>query len=203
MRRVTADEAVKVIRSGDTILIGGSGGGHAVPEALMAAVERRFLSEGNPRGITAVHPVGLGDGKTLVAGHFAHEGLLKRVVSGTFVNSPGISDLALANKIEGYTLPQGALSQLMREMAAGRAGLLTKTGLHTFADPRQAGGRQSECAPNELIELVHFRGEDYLFYKPYHIDVCFLRGTTADEDGNITMEREAVFLEMLSEAQAT
>ena len=203
MRRVTADEAVKVIRSGDTLLVGGSGGGHAVPEALLAALERRFLAEGMPRDITALHPVGLGDGKTLGAGHLAHEGLLRRIVCGTFVNSPKIADLALANKIEGYTLPQGALSQLTREMAAGRPGLLTKTGLHTFVDPRHGGGRQSERAPNDLVELVNFRGEEYLFYKPYAVDICFLRGTTADEDGNVTMEQEAFFGEMLSEAQAT
>lgn len=203
MQRVTADEAVRIVRSGDTVLFGGSGGGHAVPEALMAALEKRFLAEGAPSNITAVHPVGLGNGKGLGAGHLAHEGLLKRVVSGTFVNSPKISDLALADKIEGYTLPQGALSQLMREIAAGRAGLLTKTGLHTFVDPRQSGGRQSRSAKEDLVELVNFRGEDYLFFKPFHFDVCFLRGTTADEDGNVTMEEEAVFGEMLSEAQAT
>jgi propionate CoA-transferase len=203
VRRVTADEAVKVIRSGDTILVGGSGGGHAVPEALLAALERRFLAEGTPRDITALHPVGLGDGKTLGANHFAHEGLLRRIVCGTFVNSPKIAELALAEKIDGYTLPQGALSQLMREMAAGRPGLLTRTGLHTFVDPRHGGGRQSARAPNDLVELVKFRGEDYLFYKPYDVDACFLRGTTADEDGNVTMEQEAVFCEMLSEAQAT
>jgi propionate CoA-transferase len=203
VRRVTADEAVKVIRSGDTLVVGGSCGGHAVPEALMAALGRRFLAEGEPRDITAMHPVGIGDGATLGANHFAHEGLLRRIVCGTFVNSPKISDLAIAEKIDGYTLPQGALSQLMREMAAGRPGLLTKTGLHTFVDPRHGGGRQSRRAPNDLVELVSFRGEEHLFYKPYQIDVCFLRGTTADEDGNVTMEQEAVFCEMLSEAQAT
>ena len=162
MQRVSADEAVKFIRSNDTIVVGGSGGGHAVPEALMAALERRFLNEGLPRNITAVHPVGLGDGATKGANHFAHEGLLKRIVCGTFVNSPKISDMAIANKIEGYTLPQGALSQLMREIAAGRPGLLTKTGLHTFVDPRHGGGRQSQCAPEGLVELVDFRGEEYL-----------------------------------------
>jgi propionate CoA-transferase len=203
LQRVSANEAVEFIRCNDTIVVGGSGGGHAVPEALMAALERRFLSEGLPRNITAVHPVGLGDGATLGANHFAHEGLLKRIVCGTFVNSPKISDMAVADKVEGYTLPQGALSQLMREIAAGRPGLLTKTGLHTFVDPRHGGGRQSRCAPEGLVELVDFRGEEYLFFKPFQIDVCFLRGTTADEDGNITMEQEAVFLEMLSEAQAT
>jgi propionate CoA-transferase len=203
VRRVTADEAVRYIRSGDTVLVGGSGGGHAVPEALMAALERRFLLEGEPQNITAVHPVGLGDGVNLGAGHFAHEGLLKRAISGTFVNSPGISALATADKIEGYTLPQGALSQLMREIAAGRPGLLTQTGLHSFVDPRHGGGRQSRCAKEDLVELVRFRGEDYLFFKPINFDACLLRGTTADEDGNVTMEEEAVFLEMLSEAQAT
>lgn len=203
MRRVTADEAVRTIHSGDTVLIGGSGGGHAVPEALMVALERRFLADGEPRKITAIHPVGLGDGASLGAGHIAHEGLLKRIVCGTFINSPKISDLALADKIEAYSLPQGALSQLTREIAAGRAGLLTRTGLHTFVDPRHGGGRQSKAAKDDLVELVPFRGEDYLFFKPFHIDICFLRGTTADEDGNVTMEEEAIFGEMLSEAQAT
>ena len=203
MRRVTADEAVRAIRSGDTLLIGGSGGGHAVPEALLAALGRRFAAEGEPRDITAIHPVGLGFGATLGANHIAQEGLVRRVVCGTLVNSTRMADLALAEKIEAYTLPQGALSQLMREMAAGRAGLLTRTGLRTFVDPRHGGGRQSERSPNDLVELVKFRGEDHLFFKPFHVDVCFLRGTTADEDGNVTMEQEAVFLEMLSEAQAT
>jgi propionate CoA-transferase len=192
-----------LIRSGDTVLVGGSGGGHAVPEVLLAALEQRFLAEGEPRNLTALHPVGLGNGATLGANHFAHEGLLQRAIGGTLVNSTKVAELALAEKIDAYTLPQGALSQLMREMAAGRPGLLTKTGLHTFVDPRHGGGRQSRRAPNDLVELVEFRGEEYLFFKPFHVDVCFLRGTTADEDGNVTMEQEAVFGEMLSEAQAT
>ena len=203
MRRVTADAAVKLIQSGDTLLIGGSGGGHAVPEALMAALERRFLAEGEPRNLTSVHPVGLGDDKTLGAGHFAHEGMLKRVVCGTLVNSPKLAELALADKVEAYTLPQGAMSQLTREMAAGRTGLITETGLHTFVDPRHGGGRQSPSAKDDLVELITVDGREQLLYKPFKVDVALLRGTTADEDGNITMEQEAVFGEMLSEAQAT
>lgn len=202
MRRMTADAAVRLIQSGDTILIGGSGGGHAVPEELMAALERRFLAEAEPRDLTTVHPVGLGDDKTLGAGHFAHEGMLKRVVCGTLVNSPKLAELALADKVEAYTLPQGALSQLTREMAAGRAGLITETGLHTFVDPRLGGGRQSPSAKEDLVELITVDGHEQLLYKPFKVDVALLRGTTADEDGNVTMEQEAVFGEMLSEAQA-
>lgn len=200
---ITKEEAADLVDDGDTLLVGGSGGGHAVPETLMAAVETRFLTEGRPRGITSLHPVGLGDEGERGAGHFAHEGLLKRIICGTYVDSPAIGELAARNLIEAYTLPQGALSQLMREMAAGRPGLLTHVGLHTFVDPRFGGGRQSSTAVEQLIEVVELHDREWLFYKPFHVDVAFLRGTTADEDGNVTMEREAVFGEMLSMAQAT
>jgi propionate CoA-transferase len=202
MQVISADEAAALVRDGDTVLVGGSGGGHAVPEALMAALGRRFRDSGHPRGITSLHPVGLGDRGQRGAGHFAQDGMLKRVVCGTFVDSPPISDMAAADRIEAYTLPQGALSQLMREMAAGRPGLFTKTGLHTLVDPRHGGGRQSKRAAEDLVELVTLKGEEWLFFKPMPPDVALLRGTTADQDGNVTMEQEAIFGEMLSMAQA-
>jgi len=183
--------------------VGGSGGGHAVPEALMEALGRRFAEHGHPRAITSLHPVGLGDRGRRGAGHFAREGMLKRIVCGTYVDSPPISELAAADRIEAYTQPQGVLSQLMREMAAGRPGLFTLTGLNTHVDPRHGGGRQSARATESLVELVTIDGEEWLRFKPFHVDVAFLRGTTADADGNVTMEQEAVFGEMLSMAQAT
>ena len=203
MKVCSAAEIAELVEDGDTILIGGSGGGHAVPEKLMQAVESRFLASGYPRQITSIHPVGLGDRATTGAARFAHEGLLKRIVCGTFVDAPPIAKMALENKIEAYTLPQGALSQLIREIAAGRPGLITHVGLHTFVDPRLSGGRQSERATEALVSLVEIAGKEWMFYKPFSIDVTFLRGTTADEDGNITMEHEAIFGEMLSMAQAT
>ncbi len=203
MRLVSADEAAGMVQDGDTILIGGSGGGHAVPESLISALERRFLEEARPRNITLLHPVGLGDGVDQGVGRLAHRGLLKRIVTAALVNSPAIADLAAEDAIEAYTLPQGALSQLMREMAAGRPGLITHVGLHTFVDPRYGGGRQSASAQEDLVDLVTLGGQEWILYKPYHVDVAFLRGTQADEDGNVTMEQEAVFGEMLSMAQAT
>ena len=111
--------------------------------------------------------------------------------------------LAAEDKIEAYTLPQGVLSQLMRDMAAGRPGLITKTGLHTFVDPRQQGARQSPRTPPDFVEVIELAGEEWLFFKPVPVTVAFLRGTTADEDGNVTMEEEAVLGEMLAMAQAT
>jgi propionate CoA-transferase len=203
MEKITADEAARLVQDGDAILISGSGGGHSVPEALLAAVERRFLSEHKPRGITSVSIVGVGDRAALGATHLAHEGLLKRAITSALVDSPGLVRLAAEDKIEAYTLPQGALSQLMRDMAAGRPGLLTKTGLHTFVDPRQQGARQSPRTPPDFVEVVNLAGEEWLFFKPVPVNVAFLRGTTADEDGNVTMEEEAVLGEMLAMAQAT
>jgi propionate CoA-transferase len=202
MEKITADEAARLIQDGDAILISGSGGGHSVPEALLAAVERRFIAEKKPRGITSVSIVGVGDRATLGASHLAHEGLLRRAITSALVDSPGLDRLAAEDKIEAYTLPQGVLSQLMRDMAAGRPGLITKTGLHTFVDPRQQGARQSASAPPDFVEVIEMAGEEWLFFKPVPVNVAFLRGTTADEDGNVTMEEEAVLGEMLAMAQA-
>ncbi|MEP7206278.1 MAG: CoA-transferase [Casimicrobiaceae bacterium] len=203
MEKITADEAAQIIEDGDAILISGSGGGHAVPEALLAAVERRFLAEGKPLGLTSISIVGVGDRAALGASHLAHEGLLKRAITSALVDSPGLVRLAAENKIEAYTLPQGVLSQLMRDMAAGRPGLITKTGLNSFVDPRQQGARQSPCTPADFVEVVNLAGEEWLLFKPVPVTVAFLRGTTADEDGNVTMEEEAVLGEMLAMAQAT
>ena len=203
MKVVSFEEAVGYIHDKDTLLIGGSGAGHAVPEALIVALEKRYLKDGHPKELTLLHPVGIGDNIDQGVGHLAHPGLVKRIVTGALVNSPAFQKKAEENTVEAYTLPQGALSQLMREMAAGRPGLLSHVGLHTFIDPRHDGGRQSLCAQEDLVELVSIAGKEWIFYKPFQVDVAFLRGTTADEDGNVTMEREAIFGEMLSMAQAT
>jgi propionate CoA-transferase len=195
--------AVQLVRDGDTLLIGGSGGGHAVPERLIASLAERFHAAASPQGITLLHPVGLGDMASQGVDRLAHAGLLKRIVTGALVNTPAIQKMTRRDELETYTLPQGSLSQLMREMASGRPGLISHVGLHTFVDPRYGGGRQSPSAREDLVELIEFAGREWLFFKPMHVDIAFLRGTTADEDGNISMEQEAVFGEMLSMAQAT
>ena len=202
MIRMTAAQAAALVRTDDTLLVGGSGIGHAVPDALMAALGTRYRETGQPRDLTVLHPVGLGDGKARGMGHLAQDGLLKRVVTGTFVDCPAEARMALDEKFEAYSMPQGVMSELMREMAAGRPGLITRVGLHTFIDPRLGGGRQNRRATEDLVENVQILGEEYLLYKSFHVDVVFIRGSAADEEGNISMEHEAVTLEMLSMAQA-
>ncbi len=200
---IDAAAAAGLIRDGDSVLFGGSGGGHGVAEAVIEALAARFLESATPRGLTLTSIVSLGDWEGTGFNLLADPGLAKRVVSAGFNNCPKIAELALADVIEAYTLPQGALSQLCRDMAADRPGLLTPIGLNTFVDPRHGGGKQSRCATEDLVELVTLGGQDYLFYRCIPIDVAVIRGTTADRRGNVTMEEEAYSGENFSIAAAT
>jgi len=203
MKFIAPSEAARLVPASASVLVSGSGGGHGVPEAILEAIEAQFLTEGSPRDLTLIHVVGIGDRQLKGAARFGHEGLLKRSITSALIDSPILMEMALANKIESYILPQGVMSQVMREIAGARPGLITKTGLHTFIDPRHGGGRQNESSKDELIEVINIGGEEWLRFKPLKFDVAILRGTTADEDGNVSLEQEAIPGEMLSMAQAT
>jgi len=199
---IDAETAASLIRAGDTVLFGGSGGGHAVPEVIIEALAARYRDDGAPKGLTIASVVSLGDWQSTGFNLLTQRGLARRLISAGFNNCPKFAELALADEIEAYTLPQGTLSQLMRDMAAGRPGLLTTTGLHTFVDPRHGGAKQSPSTKEDLVELITIGGSEYLLYKAFPVNVAVIRGTTADERGNISMEREPHFGENFSIAAA-
>ncbi len=198
---VSADEAVAVIRSGDALCTAGFVGS-GTPDELLAALAQRFADTGAPRDLTLLFAAGQGDGKTRGLNRLAADGLLKRVVGGHWGLIPEVAKLALDNRIEAYNLPQGVISHLYRDIAAGKPGVITKIGLETFVDPRQDGGRINARATEDLVRLIEIDDQDWLFFKAFPLNVAFLRATTAEPSGNLSMEREALILDGLAMATA-
>ncbi len=198
---IAADEAVAIIQSGDTLATSGFVG-IGTPDALLEALARRFVETGEPRDLTLLFAAGQGDGRDQGLNRLGHDGLLKRVIGAHFGLIPRVAQLAIDERIEAWNLPQGVISQMYRDIAAGKPGTISKVGLETFVDPRLQGGRVNSISHEDLVTLIELDGEPYLFYKAHPIQVAFIRATTADAHGNLTMEREALTLDSLAMAMA-
>ncbi|MHA1553439.1 MAG: acyl CoA:acetate/3-ketoacid CoA transferase [Alphaproteobacteria bacterium] len=201
-RFMTAEAAAELIRDGATVGLIGGGGGLVEATLLHLAVERRFLQTGEPRDLTCVHALGIGDRESRGMNCFAHEGLVRRVIGGHWVWSPRMQELARDNKIEAYVLPGGVVMQLMREVAAKRPGLVTHVGLGTFVDPRHGGGKMNAAATDDLVDVTNVDGREYLRYRPFPIDVALIKGSFADEDGNISLDEEPANVDIYAMAAA-
>lgn len=194
---ITSRQAAELIQDGATIGINGfMGSGEA--EEIHMEIEKRFLETGSPRNLTIIHAAGIGDRDSRGLNHYAHEGLTKRVIAGHWGLAPKFLPLIEQNKIEAYNLPQGLIAQLFRDSAAGKPRTITHVGLGTFVDPDVEGGKLNSATTEDLVEKVKFDEREYLAYKTQKIDVAILKGTEADEKGNIGISKEPLPLDALA-----
>jgi propionate CoA-transferase len=202
---MTAREALKIIKNGDTIAVSGFNR-HGHPEELTLILEQIFLETGKPNNLTVIGAAGQGAGRgdfeSLGNSHFGHEGMIRRGIWGHWKTGINLWKLAYEEKIEAYGFPQGMITHLYRDIAAGKPGTISHVGLGTFVDPRQSGGKLNNRTKEDLVQLIEINGKEWLLYKAFPINIGLIRGTTADERGNITIEHEGANLEFLEIAMA-
>jgi propionate CoA-transferase len=202
MKIISADEVGPLIADGATLFLGGLAM-TSLAEEVLKGLEQSFLASGHPRQLTTWACGAIGNSGSGGMVHFAHPGMIKRTVAGHFGQTgKEMMKMVFDGEVEAYNFPQGSLSHLTRHIAARTPGLLTKVGLGTFVDPRLEGGKLNQSCSEDLVRLVEFGGEEWLHYPCPKIDVAIIRGTLADENGNITLDKEGMLLEQLSVAQA-
>ncbi|MDD7363468.1 MAG: CoA-transferase [Peptoniphilus sp.] len=201
METITAAEAAQIISDGDTLAVSGFLLA-TTPSAILRAIGERFLEEGSPRNMTLLQAAGTGNNGDEGIMEISHPGMIKRYLTGHFARNRRLEAQALADEIEAYNFPQGVLSKMYRNLSRGFCGEITKIGLHTFVDPRYGGGKLTKATTEDLVELIELDGEEYLYYKAQPVDVAIIRGTTADELGNITFEEESNIIDAREIAMA-
>jgi acyl CoA:acetate/3-ketoacid CoA transferase len=205
---ISLAEAARLIPDGATVTVSSSSG-LGCPDATLRAIGERFAEEQAPRNLTMIHPIAAGDMYGIDGiDHIAQAGLIKRVIAGSYPSgpssmpSPKIWQMIYANEVEAYNIPSGILFHMHADAAAGRPGVLTKVGVDTYVDPRRTGGRMNERTTDEIVRVVEFDGDEWLYFKAIPIDAAIIRGTTADELGNLSMEHEGAYLGAMDQALA-
>jgi propionate CoA-transferase len=201
---VSGAEAITKIKSGDHVCLIGNIN-LLEPETILHELEQSFLTSGAPRDLTVTFPIFIGSEAGKGIDHLAHVGLAKRLIGGSYASmmpNRKMNELIFANQVEAYNVPMGSLYKLLKNTGAGQPGLLTGVGLHTFADPRYGGSKLNETTTEDLCEVMNIDEQEWLFYRRLKVDVAIIRGTSVDELGNISLEREPTTQGILATAMA-
>lgn len=163
---MTAQEAIKDINDGASIMVGGFMA-CGTPEILIDA-----LVEKNVKNLTIIcndaGVPGRGVGKLL------SNGQIKTLIASHVGLNPEVAQRmntdVQEDKLECILVPQGTLAERIRCGGSGLGGFLTPTGVGTIV----AEGKQ----------VINMNGRDYLLEEPLHADFALIRGSVTDEFGN-------------------
>jgi acyl CoA:acetate/3-ketoacid CoA transferase len=209
-RLLAADKAAALIPDAAVVTVSSSSG-LGCPDAVLAAIGRRFEATGHPRAITTIHPIAAGDMYGVKGiDHLAKEGLLARILAGSYPSGPSSAEPPLiwqmitGDCIPAYNIPSGILFDMQHEAAAKRPGVITKVGLDTFVDPTREGCAMNAraAAAEPVVSRIEFAGDTWLFFPTIVPNVAIIRATTADERGNLSFEHEGAYLGPLDQALA-
>ena len=200
-KRMNIDDAIDLIKDGDCVAASGFML-MTTPRELYVKLGERFNKTGSPKNLTIIHAAGNGNNGDQGISEISYEGLVKRYITGHFANNSRMIELVKSNKVEAYNFPQGVIEHMFRAAAAGKKGEITRIGLHTYCDPRLDGGKMNEITKEDLVELIDVLGEEQLIYKAPKFNIGLIKGTTADEHGNITLEEEGAPIDALEVAMA-
>ncbi len=208
-RVLSADAAAALIADNAVVSVSSSSG-LGCPDAVLAAIGRRFAAHGAPRNLTTLHPIAAGDMYGIKGiDHLAQPGLLGCILAGSYPSGPSASEppliwqMVTANAIAAYNIPSGILFDMHRDAAARRPGVLTRIGMDTFVDPAQQGcAMNARAAAHPVVRRVRFADDDWLFFPAIVPQVAIIRATTADERGNLTFEHEGAYLGPFDQALA-
>ncbi|MBP3383995.1 MAG: 3-oxoacid CoA-transferase, partial [Firmicutes bacterium] len=203
---INAEQAAALVPDGATVLIDGFIS-FCLADDILGEIENRYINEGKPEDLSVVNIAGIGgDGKNRGINHFAHRGLVRRLLCANLSAAPKIYPLVMDNAFPTFMIPQGVLSHMMRAIASKKPGVISQVGMKTFVDPEVDGGRINQAAwdsGESVVERIQLRGEDFLFYPAFDIDVAIIKGSFSDYQGNISLENEALHLEQVEVAAAT
>ena len=205
---VSVEQAVALIPDDAHVAISSSSA-LGCPNFTMRAIGEAFEAKGHPRNLDLFLPIAAGDMYGVDGiDNVAKPGLISRVICGSYPSgpssrtSPKIWQMIGNDEVPAYNVPSGILFDMIRNSAGKRAGVLTKVGLDTFIDPRRNGGKMNKAAKEDIVKIVDFDGEEWMHFPNIHPDVAIIRGTTADENGNISMEHEGGYLGTIDVALA-
>jgi len=161
---INLQDAVNLVRDGDTIMVGGFLA-VGTPERLIDA-----LIEKGVKDLTLVSNdtsfIDRGVGKMVVAKMF------RKIYTSHVGTNKETGRQILEGEIEVILVPQGTLIERIRAGGFGLGGVLTKTGLGTLVE--------------EGKQIVEVDGEKYLLEKPLRANVALLYAEKADIKGNLT-----------------